>query len=121
MTTIVVDPNVDPNVVDGAVESDDVDAFFESRLVECLRCGEVYRKVAPARYVRDGDDGNEKTRKTVGRPCVECGTRDECIEWRGTKTTKTTNATKTTKTTNATSQFRFREGLVWRRAETRAF
>ena len=57
---------------DDRAEKEDL---FDTRLIECLRCGGVYRKIAPARYVRDGDE----RAKIVRTPCVECGTKDECI------------------------------------------
>ena len=36
------------------------DDFFDAHLIECLGCGGVYRTLAPARYVRDGRDDDDK-------------------------------------------------------------
>ena len=60
-------------------DDDDGDDFFAACLTECLKCGGVYQKVAPARYVRDGDDEGRHQK----RPCFTCRTKDNCIMWRG--------------------------------------
>ena len=58
------------------------DDFFDAHLIECLGCGGVYRKLAPARYVRDGRDDDDKG-LSRRRPCAKCGTTEHCVEWRG--------------------------------------
>lgn len=56
------------------------DDFFDVHLIECLGCGGVYRKLAPARYVREGHADEGPSRR---RPCAKCGTGEHCVEWRG--------------------------------------
>lgn len=94
-TSVVRAPTVVPD--------DDDDDFFDTRLIECLQCREVYEKVGAAKYVRDGDGVDGFLRK----PCVVCGTRDHCIEWGGrSSSSKKTRARRIQKT------FIFAEGLV---------
>ena len=82
------------NADDTCADDEDVDArasstldFFDAHLIECLGCGGVYRKLAPARYVKEGrdddgdDDGEERLFRR--RPCAKCGTGEHCVEWRG--------------------------------------
>jgi len=101
-----VDPEPTTTTIGGAptvVPDDGDDDFFDTRLIECLQCREVYEKVGAAKYVRDGDDD------FLRKPCVVCGTRDHCIEWGGrSSSSKKTRARRTQKT------FIFTEGLVVR-------
>ena len=79
-------------------DDDEAMNLFDARLVECLGCGGVYRKIAPARYARDGDPEARR----VGRPCVECGTGEGCIVWRGLSSNSAREKT----------PFPFAEGMV---------